>query len=98
MRKPALCICKTKAQISSAITAQLISVFVFTTKIVQSLYFLNPKFQASSHFLLLFSPVCVGPSRKPEDRFSHDPAHISSTLRQLKIIQQEASCSFEPLD
>ena len=27
-----------------------------------SLYYLNPKFQASSHLLWLYSPVCVGPS------------------------------------
>ena len=40
---------KTKTQISCAVTAQLISVFVFATRIVQSLFFVNPKFQASSH-------------------------------------------------
>ena len=40
---------KTKTQISCAVTAQLISAFVFATWIVQHLYFLNPKFQASSH-------------------------------------------------
>ena len=33
-------------------------------KIVQSFYFLNPKFQASSHLLLLYSLVCIGPGRK----------------------------------
>ena len=54
MRKPAFCI-----------TAQLIRDFVFATQIEQSLHFLNPKFQASSHLLLLNSPVCVGPGRKP---------------------------------
>ena len=48
-----------------AVTAKLISAFVFATCIVQSLYFLNPKFQASSHLLWLYSPVCVGPGRKP---------------------------------
>ena len=48
-------------QISSAVTAQLISTFVFTTQIVQSLYFLKPKFQASSHLLWLYSSACVGP-------------------------------------
>ena len=42
---------KTKTQISCAVTAQLISVFVFTTQIVQSLFFLNPNFHASSLFL-----------------------------------------------
>ena len=31
----------------------------------QSLYFLNPKFQASSHLLKLRSLVCVGHGRKP---------------------------------
>ena len=51
---------KTKTQISFAVTAKLISAFVFATRIVQSLYFLNPKFQASSHLLWLYSPVCVG--------------------------------------
>ena len=39
------------AFISFAVTVKLISAFVFATRIVQSLYFLNPKFQASSHLL-----------------------------------------------
>ena len=56
---------KTKTQISFAVTAKLISAFVFATWIVQSLCFLNPKFQVSSHLLWLYSPVCVGPGRKP---------------------------------
>ena len=56
---------KTKTQISFAETAKLISAFVFALYIVQSLYFLNPKFQASSHLLSLYSLVCVGPGRKP---------------------------------
>ena len=47
---------KTKGQIST---------FVFTTLKVQSLNFLNPKFQASSHRLWLYSQVCVLPSWKP---------------------------------
>ena len=77
MRKPTFCIyAKTKTQISFTVTAKLISAFVFTTQIVQSLYFLNSKFQASSHLLRLYSPVCVGPGRKPEHRFSHNEAHI----------------------
>ena len=36
----------------------------FTIWIAQSLYFLNPKFQASSHLLWSYSPVCGGPGRK----------------------------------
>ena len=39
---------KTKTQISFAVTAKLISAFAFATWIVQYLYFLNTKFQASS--------------------------------------------------
>ena len=42
---------KTKAQNSCAVTAQLISAFVFTTRIVQSLFFVNTNFQASSLLL-----------------------------------------------
>ena len=56
---------KTKTQISFAVTAKLISAFAFTTRIVQSLNFLFPKFQASSHLLWLYSPVCVGSGWKP---------------------------------
>ena len=37
----------------------------FRSRIVQSLFFLNPKFPASSHLLWLYSPVCVGPGRNP---------------------------------
>ena len=36
------------ASLKNFFTVQLISTFVFTTKIVQCLYFLNPKCQASS--------------------------------------------------
>ena len=59
---------KTKAQISCAVTALLICTFVFTTRIVQFLFYLYPKFQDSSFFLWVYRPVCVGPgqkSRKP---------------------------------
>ena len=42
---------KTKTQISFAVTAKLISAFVFATRIVQSLNFLYTKFQASSHLV-----------------------------------------------
>ena len=55
---------KTKTQISFAVTAKLISAFVFAARILQSLYFLNLKFQASSHLLWLYSLVCIVPSRK----------------------------------
>ena len=63
---------KTKTHISFAVTAKLISAFVFATQIVHFLYYLNPKFQVSSHLLWLYSLVCVGPGRKPDRWFSHD--------------------------
>ena len=40
---------KTKVQISFAVTAKLISTFVFVTRIVRFLYFVNRKLQASNH-------------------------------------------------
>ena len=76
MRKPDFANAKTKTQIRFAVTAKLINPFFFATRIVQSLNCLNPKFQASSHLLSLYSMVCVGPGRKPEDRFSHNEAQI----------------------
>ena len=65
MRKPAFCTvyAKTKTQISFAVT------FVFATRIVQSLYFLNPKFQVSNNLLRVYSPVCVRPGQKPQGSF-----------------------------
>ena len=56
---------KTKAQISFAVTAKLINAFVFAIRIVQFLFFLNPKFQASSVGLWLYRSVYVRPGRKP---------------------------------
>ena len=62
---------KSKAQISCAVTAQLISAFVFATWIVQFHLYLFPKFQASS-LLCLYRPLCVRPGRKPRRLvFSH---------------------------
>ena len=90
MRKPDFCICENKEQISFAVTAKLISAFVFATRIVQFLYFLNTKFEASGHFLWLYSLVCVGPGRKPRrpvfsqrgsyenNRDSGQPAYLCS--------------------
>ena len=83
MRKPTFAYAKTKTQISFAVTAisfavtaKLISAFVFASWIVQSLYYLNPKFQASRHLLWRYRLVCVGPGRKPECWFSHDTAQM----------------------
>ena len=61
MRKPDFAYTKTKPQISCAVTAQLISAFVFATRTSTILY---PKFQASSHLLFLYRPICVRAGRK----------------------------------
>ena len=76
MRKPDFAYAKTKAQISCAVTAQLISAFDFATQIVQSLFFLNLRFQPSS-LLVLFVSGLVG---NPEDRFSHVMAQLISAF------------------
>ena len=75
VRKLAFCICENKDadQLRGNREADQRLCFRYT---VQSLYFLNPKLQASSHLLYLYSPVCVGPVGNPEDRFSHNEAHF----------------------
>ena len=59
------------------VTAKLISIFVFATRIVQFLHFLNPKFPAPNHILC---PVCDGPGRNPDCWFSHAQAHFTVSL------------------
>ena len=77
VRKPAFCICENKDADQLCRNREAVQLFVFPTKLEQSLYFLNPKFQASSHILWLYSPVCVGPGRKPRRPvFVHNEAHM----------------------
>ena len=87
---------KTNTQISFAVTAKLISAFVFATQIVQSYYFLNTQFQASSHLLWLYSLVSVGSGRKPECWFSHDTAHIC-LLFEIQSTKRQVSCQRQKL-
>ena len=81
MRKRDICLGENKgadqlrSKISFAVTAKLISAFVFATWIVKFLYFLNPKF-----LLCLYSSVCVRPVRKSHCWFSHEAAHVMLTL------------------
>ena len=49
-----------------AATANLISTFVFSPRILQSLFCLNLKFQAYSHRLWQHKPVCVRPGWKSQ--------------------------------
>ena len=83
MRKPALCICN----------CQLISAFVFAIRIIQSLYYLHPKFQASSHLLWLYSPVCVGPCQKPwRPVFSQRGSYLKSHLVKMNLYSCKLLC------
>ena len=64
MRKPAFCICENKDadQLRGNREADQRLCFRYTDTTIPLL----PKpVQASSHLLLLYSPVCVGPGRKP---------------------------------
>ena len=73
---------KTKTQISFAVTVKMITAFVFPTRIVKSLYFLNPKFHACRHLLWLYSLVCVGHGRKPRRPvFSQRGSNRGTSLR-----------------
>ena len=67
MRKPDFCIFKNKGadQLRGNHAADQRLCFRYIDKIVQSLYFLNPKFQASNHLLWLYSLVFVRPGQKP---------------------------------
>ena len=85
MRKPTICICKNKDADQlrgNCKAAKLISAFVFATRIVHFLFFLNPKFQASSLLLWLYSLICVGHVRKPHCWFSHETAHLYNAAEE----------------
>ena len=83
---------KTKTQISFMVTTKLISTFVFATWIVQYLYFLNTKFQASSHLQWLHSLVCVRPGQNPHCWFSHVAAHLCFRIRKKQV--SSCCCSY----
>ena len=65
VRKSDFCICENKDADQLRGKPRSWSAPLFSPLGVQSLCFLSPKFQASSHLLWLYSPVCVGPGRKP---------------------------------
>ena len=78
MGKPTICIGENKDADQLCGSREMISAFVFATRIVQFLFYLNPKFQASSSFLCLYRSVCVRPVRKPHCQFSHEAAQINN--------------------
>ena len=76
MRKPTICICEHKGTDQLCNNCEADQRLCFATRIVNFLFFLNPKFPASSHLLCLYSSVCVRPVRKPYCWFSHVKAQI----------------------
>ena len=66
----------TKALISLAVTALLISPFVLISYIVCCLFFLYLKFQAYKYFKWLYSLVCVRPGQKPRNFIFHVKVHV----------------------
>ena len=95
MRKQTFCICENKDadQLRGNREAGQRLCFRYIDNL-HSPYFLNAKFQASSHFLLLYSLVCVGPGRKPERWFFHDAARmqfIFQTLLDINNISRRCS-------
>ena len=76
MRKLAFAYAKIKTQISFAVTAKLISAFVFANWIVQSLYFINRNFKLLNIFCGCTAWLVSDLVGNLEDRFSHNEAHI----------------------
>ena len=78
MRKTAFCICKNKD------TDQLRGnretdqrLYFFATKIVRSLYFLNPNFKPLAIFCSCTAWFVSDLVGNPEDRFSHNEAYFN---------------------
>ena len=67
MRKQTFCICENKDadQLRGNREADQRLCFRYSNCTIPLLYFLNTKFQASSHLVWLYSLVCVGPGGKP---------------------------------
>ena len=76
MGKPTICIGENKDADQLRGNREADHAFVFASRIVQFLFYLNPKFQASSSFLCLYRSVYVEPVRKPHCWFSHEAAQF----------------------
>ena len=77
---------KAKTQISCAVTAQLISVFVFATQIVQSLFFLNTNFKPLAIFCDCTARFVSDLVGNPEDPFSHDAALVQGVQHRMDLV------------
>ena len=68
---------KPKAQISYAVTAQLISTFDFVTRILQFLSYLNPKFKDNPASLAVQSGLCQTWSETPINHLTNDMLFVN---------------------
>ena len=68
---------------------------MFSTFLVQSLYCLYQKFQASSHLPWLHSPVCARPGWKPRGQVFHDAAQFHLTENSAHNMTAEERLSGE---
>ena len=85
MRKPAFCICENKDpdQLRGYRKADQHLCFRQTDSVIPLLS--NPKFQAPSHLVWLYSLVCVGPGRIPRRPvFSQQGTYVTNTGSNLK--------------
>ena len=87
MRKPGFRLCenaKTKTQISCDVIAQLISPFVFVTRIVQFLLYFYPNFQDFS-LLCVYRSTCVGPGGKSQSQLFSCHGSYNQRNKNLSI-------------
>ena len=88
MIKPAFCICENKDADQLRENREADQRLCFATRIVQSLFLLNPKFHASiidifCNCTARFVSDLVG---NPEDRGSHDEAQLSQTHEYVEAL------------
>ena len=76
MRKPVFRICENKDidQLRGNRKADQRLCFLYIDSTIPLLP--KSKISSYSHLMWLYSPVCVGPGQKHEDRFSQNEAHI----------------------
>ena len=92
MRKPVFSICQNKDadQLGGNREADQCLCLRY---IVQSLFFLNPKFQATSHLLWLYSSVCVGPGLKPGRLVFSQGGSYYKNFKSVAIFSGCTACS-----
>ena len=94
MRKPVFCICENKDADQLRGNREADQRLCFRKRIVQSICFLNPKIQASSHLLWPYSPLCVEPDRKPRRPvFAHRGSYVSFSGLITSVGEDRANLS-----